>query len=227
MVQNKYDVQLLNIEHYKKHNQMMPFIGQNYGQKKKLLVIGESHFCPKETDKNIIKNWYNIDNTNFNKEIIEWTATSKIIDFDIANNRFSGSHTIYRNIFYAINETGFILEENKNVLTYISYMNFFQKPAQETGESIEVTEEDKNVANDILKKVIDIIKPDYLFFVSSESWKSFNKEIFDINKVGHSSHPTSIWWNRCSTKYTKPTEEKTITGKESFKYFIKHNKIFD
>jgi hypothetical protein len=106
-------------------------------------------------------------------------------------------------------------------------MNFFQKPAQETGESIKVTSEDKNVANIVLKNVIDIIKPDYLFFLSSISWDFFDKNIFAINKIGHSSHPTSIWWNRATAKYTKPLEEKTITGKESFKYFIRINKIFE
>lgn len=57
--------------------------------------------------------------------------------------------------------------------------------------------------------------------------KKTDKNILVINKTGHGSHPTNIWWNRATAKYTKPLAEKTITGKESFKYFIRINKIFE
>lgn len=222
-----YDYQLLNIEHYKKHPQMIPFVGNNYGKKKKLLIIAESHYCPEKTDKNIIENWYSIDNSGLNDEIIGWTNTAEILNDNIDLNRFRYAHVIHRNIYYAINETGFKLDNDKEVLTYISFMNFFQRPAETTGKSIKVTQEDRNVANNVLKNVIDIIKPEFIFFVSSQSWKFFDKELFDKNKTGNGPHPGCKWWNKNSRKYTKSTEEKTITGKESFKYFIKINKIFE
>lgn len=223
----QYDVQLQKIEHYQKHPQMIPFIGCNYGKKKKLLIVGESHFCHEGTDKNIVENWYNINSSNLNQDLVDFTSTSVILNYNINEDRFYGSHKIYYQIYSAIKETGFVLENlpDKYSLTYISYMNFFQRPALQTGDSIKTNKKDIEIAISVFNDVRKIIQPDYIFFVSKLAYN--NCFVNDKNDFGHSCHPCCSWWNRKCSKYTKPKEQNSITGKESFKYFIKANKIFD
>ena len=38
-----YDDELKKIEHYKKHNEMLPYIGKHYKQAR-ILLVGESHY---------------------------------------------------------------------------------------------------------------------------------------------------------------------------------------
>ena len=99
---------------------------------------------------------------------------------------------------------------------YIAFMNFFQQPAERTGKSIKVTERDREVANSTLRDVMRVIEPDFLFFVSSRAWQYYAKDLLQRDRVGHSCHPTSSWWNRKSGKYTRPQGVKTISGKDSF-----------
>jgi hypothetical protein len=55
----QYDEQLLKIGHYKNHPQMLPFIGRNWGNEmKKVLLIGESHVT--KDGRNNSKDWYDL-----------------------------------------------------------------------------------------------------------------------------------------------------------------------
>ena len=99
-------------------------------------------------------------------------------------------------------------------------MNFFQRPAKESGKSIQHDKDDIKVAGDTLQAVCEILKPAKLFFVSSRAYEAFwayinNKEnqlkwdgaknscnaiqmigSFNNAIIGHSSHPGCLWWNR-------------------------------
>jgi hypothetical protein len=242
-INKKYNEKLLKIAHYKKHPQMIPFVGKSWGKVGKMLVIGESHFLndndkntSREENKKIWENWYKITSKILTKEQKWVTSTAPLIDkmiYKMIPGEYYSSWGIWRNIRDTILETGFNPDPNNSskILCYTAFMNFFQRPALESGKSILSSDKDKEVANETLKGVVDIIKADYLFFVSSKAWENIDKELLKellINnvEVGHSCHPTCKWWNRKSKKYTKPNRKDKITGKESFKYFISKNKIF-
>jgi hypothetical protein len=70
--------------------------------------------------------------------------------------------------------------------------------------------------------VLAIIKPNFIFFISTNAWKNYDRNLFDKKCTGHSCHPT-MPWNKKSADYTKPNGVNEITGKESFEYFIKKN----
>jgi len=228
----EYNSKLLEIPHYKKHPQMIPFVGRNWGKKyKKMLIIAESHYLEnKDENKEIIKNWYEkpIDVLkNGDDNVCEWTSTAKLTDCTDYKSR---GHRLWLNLDYAIHnqETGFHSDEKEHVFSYIAFMNFFQRPAQNTGASINPEGKDCEVANGTLKDVIKIIAPDFLFFVSNKAWQCYdkNEKVFNQNCVGHSSHPACRWWNKPSNKYKNHKTNQKATGKEAFMSFIKFNNIF-
>jgi len=212
-----------NINHYSKHKQMIPFVGKYWGQYKKLLIIGESHYLPKESDKGMIKNWYKLTSEQLSEDEYWWTATAELLDIAGKNQVYkSKGHLIWKNIELAMIESGFNLKEKSNMFQYVSYMNFFQKPAQNTGDSIIYNDEDVIFANTILKDVCSIIKPEYIFFVSSKAYSV--SESIDNTTIGHSCHPSCRWWNMKSKSYSFATTKKPLTGKESFiKFLQKYN----
>jgi hypothetical protein len=92
----------------------------------------------------------------------------------IKNNSFykERGHRIYSDIRYTIEESikelGYQLP-NENVLSYISFMNFFQRPADNNEKTIgykSVRGVDIFVANETIKEVIEIINPEFLFFLN-------------------------------------------------------------
>ena len=59
----RYDEQLQTLVHYQNYPEMLPFIGTNYdSHEKKLLIIGESHYLPKDTLVDVMK-WYEMDSS--------------------------------------------------------------------------------------------------------------------------------------------------------------------
>ncbi len=214
-----------NISHYKRHKQMIPFVGKHWGKYKKLLIIGESHYLPKESKKSTIKNWYELTTSDLNQDEIDFTETADIVDYAGKDQKYgSKGHKLYQNIELAILESGFKPENTVNMFQYVSFMNFFQRPAQNTGDSIDYTDEDVEIANTVLKGVCSIIKPDYIYFASSIAYP-LSDEIEDVT-VGHSCHPACSWWNRKVKHYSLATQKTPLTGKENFIKFIKHHKIF-
>jgi hypothetical protein len=224
----KYNEELLKIPHYRNHKHMIPFIGKYWGKFKKLLVIGESHYLSPDADEKILSDWYNLSTNDLEEEDIDYTNTSSLVDNTWYVDK---GHTIFQNIDYAIIDSGFKpkYEEYDNSFSYISYMNFFQRPAQKTGDSINVTNTDIKIANETLNDVFSCIKPDYLFIVSSKSWDHLDKTLFKYlinqNILGYSCHPTSAHWNKPSMKYS--LDKKTpLTGKQKFIKYIQSNHIF-
>jgi hypothetical protein len=217
-----YKSKLENVAHFMKHPQMMPFIGKYWGNYSKLLIVAESHYLDRnKQNSELIKNWYEITSDALDHNQKEWTFTSKLFN-EVKDRHYpKKGHTIFRNIEQAILDSGFKPNDTCNMFRYVSYMNFFQRPAEKTGGSINVSEEDVKIANDTLQDVVKIIQPDYIFFLSKKAWDSFEKSSFEKEKRGHSCHPTSAHWNIESTKYGNRT------GKGAFIHFIQKNKIFE
>jgi len=232
---DKYNKNLLEIDHFTKHPQMIPFVGKYWGQYSKLLVLGESHYMPEDFPKDMIEEWYELSPIDFINEGLEediiWTNTAEIID-STWYERENRGHYIYRSIDYAIFDSGFKPEyqTGENSFCYISFMNFFQRPALKTGGSIRPNKDDIEIANETLTEVIKIIKPDYLFFASRKARDCFKKEWFKEllknGKIGFGCHPAAIKdWNTPSAKYSD--DGKTpLSGKQAFINFLQKNLIF-
>jgi len=238
---NEYNDELLENYHYKNHPQMLPFIGNNWGKLKKLLIVGESHYV--HNDKNdfedeymeIINNWYKLSHKEIRmiigeklfNDIISCTNTVKNHLYWICNQNKLKSYNIHQNVSDAVKEVYKISLNKIEPFTYMSFMNFFQRPSQKAGKSIVPNKEDVDIANDVFQDVIEIIKPNFVFIVSSKAWKFFKSNKLNGIIFGHSCHPSSTHWNIKTKGYTKYGSKKMVTGKESFKDFIIVNKIFE
>ena len=169
---------------------------------------------------------------------VDWTWTAKIVAAVDWNRR---GHNIYWRLFE-------VLKSER--LMNCAFMNFFQRPAQESGKSIQYNPTtDIEVAGATLQAVCEILKPTKIFFVSSRAYNAFWSylgkikinikedikgsdlscetfqfvDVKNFNKaiVGHSAHPGCSWWNRKSKNYTKDKNSKdNNTGREAFEYFI-------
>ena len=232
---------------------------------------GKDH-NPKPTAESLFNNWYknpnpipkiwngatlkdNVDSFNSGNYApkenawcwVDWTWTAKIVAAVEWNN---GGHRIYKVLRDAFNEV--LRNENNRKIERLedcAFMNFFQRPAQESGKSIQHNHNtDIEVAGATLQAVCEILEPTKIFFVSSRAYNAFreyiNKHInnkehplgwelaknscqaiqmtYSFNKaiVGHSAHPGCSWWNRKSKNYTKKKGGDNNTGKEAFEYFI-------
>ena len=275
-----FNPELLKITHYQHYPQMIPFVGKNYEKTKLLVIAESHYLPPDNealkqqwvyeqagkvpTAQDLFNDWYNKDANpipkiwngatlkdnvdSFNsgnyapKENawcwVDWTWTAKIGAAVDWNRR---GHNIYWRLCEVL--------KSKRLMN-CAFMNFFQRPAKESGKSIVHKTKDIEVAVATLQAVCEILEPTKIFFVSSRAYGAFcayinNKENrleWDVSKnscnaiqmigsfnnaiIGHSSHPGCLWWNRTSKKYTKKNGGDNNTGKKAFEYFISDGFLF-
>ncbi len=200
----KYDNDFNKIPFYKKYPEYLPFIGKKFDENSKILLLGESHYLPKSSvvHKNP-SNWYKGSNSLLSGEEPLWINTRRVVNNIHGKNKpipqkWKRSRTIYRNIEKALIESGLPVVDN--LFCNLAFMNSFQRPAEVTGESIDVHPIDIEESAKVINRVIEIIKPEHICFVSSKASKSLVKHLkvnFEIDTV---SHPASVWWNRESRK---------------------------
>ncbi|MEB0041486.1 MULTISPECIES: hypothetical protein [unclassified Pseudomonas] len=209
-----FDTKLKCIPHFTLYPNLKPWVGSGYrSAPAKILVLGESHYLePNSTYHHNPQSWYSgIDLT----DVVDqgWINTRGIIHNGIGNHWKGASKTIYRNIASAL-EVGGVMPENS--FMSIAFMNYFQRPAEQAGESIWVSPLDLASSAATVGAVVRVIKPDLVVFCSSLAWKSAKKTTLldEIRgqglQVRASSHPSSAWWNRPSKRL------KGRTGKEAF-----------
>lgn len=209
-----FDAQLNEIGFYQQYPEYLPFIGKNY-VKNKILLIGESHYFPKESVwHRKPEQWYAGSSTMLVGDEKYYINTRRVLN-NIHGNKPSQPQVwkpirkIYANIEQVLIEAGFELEHN--LFSQVAFMNAFQRPAETTGDSIKVHQIDIDHAVDTINLVIDIIQPKHICFVSSKASKFLAHQI--SLKSDHVAHPACVWWNR-KTK-------KGLTGKSQFLALIK------
>ncbi|MSP27193.1 MAG: hypothetical protein EXR80_01760 [Methylococcales bacterium] len=121
---------------------MLPFIGENYDENSKILLLGESHYFPK--DSTIHKNaneWYKKSSVDLSKQEGNQINTRKVVnnmnDDFTKQLEWSKSRTIFRNIEDSLITSGF--PKTNNSLCHVAFMHAFLRPAEETGQSIRVS----------------------------------------------------------------------------------------
>ena len=179
------------VPHFQKYPQMIPFIGTDY-DKTQLLILGESHYL-KEADYWRIKLWYNSRADEwlpkgFTEEQVNWpgwygdTHTALLVTKKM--------HPIYSNLD-AILRACEGPKELKSGLAGCAYMNFFQRPAETNGDSIQDNKSDDIYAAQTLQCVCEVLQPTKIYFASSRSYKGLGAFINDKHlKVTMKTEPT-------------------------------------
>ncbi|WP_257263338.1 hypothetical protein [Endozoicomonas sp. ONNA2] len=209
----KLDEIFKSITHYELHPEMIPWVGKDYfKQDFKVLLLGESHYLKKDTTyHHDLDDWYD----GVRKGVKNDTAGIKTRE--ILQNFLTGkSKTIYRNTELALKETEYFSSHIKSPYTMVSFMNFFQRPAEVSGNSIKVFPKDVEISSKVLTEVIKVLMPDVVGFTSSlafDAAKKGNATFFLKDKkvlFFRTSLPATAWWNNKNKKY------KNATGREHF-----------
>jgi len=123
---------------------------------------------------------------------------------------------------------------------YLSYYNFFQRPAIER-DSINFDETDTQISIDVFKHVLRVIEPQLICFVSKKPWDvcihenliHWNGEKNRHSLIGENAiivdyfpHPACRWWYRESGKYQLFNDNIRRTGKQKFIDFLKKEEAF-
>ena len=175
-----YDDQLCSIEHYQKFPVMRPFIGMNYGKyiSTKILLIAESHYLPPTSTINkTAEVWYNSSQKDLTIEETEWINTRKIL----SGTWQPAGHMIFKELNNQISK--FIDTSQFRAMTNIAFMNGFQRPAPQTGNSIKnfCSSVDYKIGVETIESVINIIKPNVVIFVSKLSWDRLGSKLVNSN----------------------------------------------
>ena len=199
-----YDDQLKHLDHYKIHPEMLPYIGRNYPQVK-ILILGESHYASTEDEKKISDDWYNTPlDKNFNKPW--WFNTRHVVNNYLCGRR-SKAHSMFRNPAKALIEAWKLEKVNDSeAFTAFAFMNYFQRPADRKGESIQAKSLDNEKAYINLREVVKVIKPQKIIFLSQKAFNAFralsesDEKLYDVDYIEWTDHPTSKYWNSCNGK---------------------------
>ncbi|TAF77500.1 MAG: hypothetical protein EAZ53_02555 [Bacteroidetes bacterium] len=181
-MKNHFEEQISEIEHYKKFPAMKPFVGDNYGNStgKKILLVAESHYLPPLSIKSmVVADWYNGSQSMLDDEEISWINTRDILNSDWAPD----GHMIYREL--ELRMSNHIEKFNNRAMNSVAFMNGFQRPSPQTGNSIKsfCAELDYKIGGETISKVIDILNPELVIFVSKLSWDSLKHRISTLNKT--------------------------------------------
>ena len=209
------------IKHYQNFPCMKPWIGKNYStaEHKKLLIIGESHYLPKDSNIHLdAEAWYKKQQSELTSQEVRWISTSGIIKNNKDSNFKKKAHSIYRNTCSVINTNFFNYTPSSKAIEHYAFYNFFQRPADVTGDSICLGKIDKEVAISVFKSVYETLEPELIIFTSSLAGKIAKQTISSISTPFIiTPHPSCAWWNRVSKKYNGGT------GKELIPSFLKEH----
>jgi len=196
-----FDNEFDTIEHYQKFPSMRPYVGKNYGKNnsRKILLIAESHYLPpKSTISRNPEKWYESSQSDLTKEEIAWINTRNILK----GNWKPAGHMIFKELNTRMSE--FMDIKEFRAMTNVAFMNGFQRPAPNTGNSIKhfCKPIDYKIGAQTIEKVVNIIKPNLVIFVSKLSWdklkgkipKSQSDIIYDF--VCHPGTGGRYWHNK-------------------------------
>jgi acetone carboxylase gamma subunit len=183
---------------------LKPFIGINYAtSKKKLLIVGESHYFTHPEDKKKLdpEIWYK---STEEKLSILWHTqfiTSFIVkDFIDPEKPHSSNLNIYNHLTHALNNVIYGEDNGAERSTFnkVAFFNFFQRPATD-GNSLKYESKDIEVAKEVLEYNLSQLNPDLVILASSKvsriAYPMVRDHAPNIEQIAI-PHPASSWWNR-------------------------------
>lgn len=172
-----YDDKLTQIDWFKIHKELLPFVGDNY-DKYRILQIGESHYIDrtKESDQFDInyfdKNWW----TTSCKDLVDsfndsnryngcWFDTRRVLSNYLTGNK-SRAYDIFNNSVKSFSkiilnkEISQITSEDKQLYNNFAFMNFFQMPSLYSGErywkSLLKSANNRRYASKVFRQCVEI-----------------------------------------------------------------------
>lgn len=219
----KFDRELNEIAFFKTHEYLLPFVGNKYREGGVLHIGASHYFklndieeAQRQRAEEILDEWFNTSDDDvvkmrddflntYRKPITgkdthkstfgDWVNTRGIIEaFGDNNNYRERNRAIYREFLkaaYNKNSSG----ELKDTEGYapFAYMNFFQKPASNTG-----TEPD-DCSYKIVAQVIEKLQPKYIIVTSAIAGKQFQKRLPAVPdcEIRYYPHPSAFrYWKK-------------------------------
>lgn len=219
----EYDAQFAAIEHFQWYPELYPWVGCAFGKDAdRILVIGESHYLKPESDyHHDASAWYaGMDIQD--KSDKHWINTRGIIGNGLKNQWRGKSKTIYRNIEAAALHAGLGAAQPEFPFHRIAFINYFQRPAQVSGQSIAVSTLDKVHSFQVLSAVLATLKPHIVVVCSVLAWKAAQELVQthpDI-RFAFTPHPATRWWHSPMRKY------KNRSGRDLFIQAIQAEQAF-
>ena len=198
-----FDDGLSTISHYARYPEMMVAVGDHYRHASlRILVLGESHYVDQAEASNHPDLWYE-GRSIACAATIPYIYTRKIFDNAINDRKKSKSKAIFHALRSALGASGIIGSSPGSPLQSIAYMNYFQRPAEESGKSLRVHPRDVIEATSVVSDVVSVIKPQLVVFASRLAWKHAKAGLADqLQQAGililDVPHPATSWWNRPS-----------------------------
>lgn len=197
---------LKNIEFYQKHPMLCPFIGKEFDTHKKIMLIGESHYLPKQSTcfltkgMDSIAKWYQYDVSwkqlhkeayGFSREDIAYMWTIHVLYQYLCGNHAKGTERMFGTPWKAMKHCTsvrreFLLEKSVDtheIAKHIAFMNYFIRPESTYGSFLHTIAMDEDMAYENLKRVIKELQPDHIFFLSNLAGKSFVKRAYHDNDL--------------------------------------------
>ena len=144
---NSFDEKFMEINHFKIHKILLPFVGDSYN-KYKILHIGESHYLNQNKNDKAVKYdiQYFLDNWKDNpcSEVLadspNYVDTRAVVENKYLKGIKSRSYGIFTNMIKSFGkvmlnkEIRHIDDETRQLYNYFAFFNFFQMPALYSGE---------------------------------------------------------------------------------------------
>lgn len=201
-----YDNKLLEIDFYKNsriHKLMLPYIGSKY-EKYKVLIVAESHYLIEDSDREKVK--------DFNK----WIADKN--EIKLMNEEYINTREVVKKHCSNNNKQPFFSNIKKEIINIekfwdkISFMNFFIVSSINGSRTIAVSKDIEKKSLENFENVLDVIKPNYILFLSKKSYYIFEKSNSKyLKNIFGFGHPSSPWWSRKrkdGKKYKEEIKEK-------------------
>lgn len=225
-IKKKYDEELLlKFPHLKLHKNYLPHIGKNFEDaKQRIMIVAESHYLEKTFDNLInVEEWYSKPEKFYSiiGDYKSWFNTRGVVANYLHNRTSKGGLSI----FYNLEKSFKNIFPEADLFNECVYINYYQRPSQQEGLSINVSPIDSKIALENFITIVEVLKITKVIFVSSKAYCDF-KAMTSIEKlkalpyIGSVPHPSaSSWWNRKSLKYG--INGNTATGKEKFERIVR------
>lgn len=200
-----YDRELLKCDFLKRHRECLPFIGEGY-DKTRLLLIGESHYVPKEEVLRAARrDFYDVSFEDLEEgRYKRWIDTryvfeKRVYDKEGLKGFFSNPAAEIARIVYHTEDVS--KNQKISAMHQYAFMNYFKRPAYDAGKTIKgLSERDLWYAYRITSHIIEVLQPGLIIFLSKKAYRAFlgsdQDGISQKYPMKCVSHPSSPWWNR-------------------------------
>lgn len=246
MGQENYYFQLGQIDFFKIHPNLIPFVGEDYDDFK-ILQIGESHYLNQRWDDmkvhvdDFLVDWWKEPCNRLLADSVGWVDTRGVLDNFI--NGKSGSYTIFSNVLRSFchivlsEKEPHIVGAAKKKYNYFAFMNFFQMPSLIEGvkfwDSLDVAH---NVnagqlwdicverSSQVLDAVVEILDPTMIVFTSISAGEAYAGKYKDDLRVIYTSHPQAPFsWNKGLARFQGKTGQEVF--EEALEKFYNKTKV--